>query len=838
MRVFVPLAIVMYALCGVAYVRMRYATNEIALDEGDDSMLEGESLDSVLDASTDDADGSGDDGGYQHDREAEVEMTGGWSSGREEQSQTIVDEGAQPETNADGTFDGDRIVNAESDDGDGDGDSNRSGDGDGDNDSLEDNNNMSLDDELNEDAPIFLDGEGEGGQQGEGDADADTDADGGAADIEDDSGKTISSEAPNTKDATHDQGRVSSTRSTTKASSTKHTTLYAVHTEADARKEKRLEERKIRNAWTAEKRREELKRNGQSVRSYYRQQETSTLLQSLLTVSARKVVGDTFVGLDPVPSVAETEPFVKTGRRVVDIGELVRTQNKGYPAFDYEGCGRVHVRLTGSDNATAAEMAQQFVWPPRASAVKDQSPLPWPDGAKNVKVLVIDGSTMDGVKVLHLEDLCDRLDTLKNTDVVAGEVEGDATPCIVSVAHYTLNYGFYDAGAFRGNVSSLLYERGCQRCNMAPSVFLAKAERLQTLVGRWPTTLRPYARLAFFLKARGKLRVLRCRGVAAFTRPRTSMLDRMRQDGYARAHAVGDLYGFRRILSAGGYVRWLGCARTSKHCLQRDPMARPSNPKDLVCCAHLIKHMIDQISEAFDAAGASVPSSSAVPAGGRSRGAPPPVEVGPRWSLWRSSLLGMVRDGALLPWKAKGAVAVSRPMERLLGSMVAPLTAAKSTYILTKVDGTWRMIYQAPLPLYFKRDQWRGFSLSAGIETGGGGGGTAAAKWNSPFVLRNAAIKCTSASRCRTALTPTFLDVLAEERTSPPSRLAKVLPRNDSSVATAFREAGLHGVVVDAESPKGWYVRQDRLRLLSQFYGKSWRTPACDWRSGAGDCGA
>ena len=59
MRVFVPLAIVMYALCGVAYVRMRYATNEIALDEGDDSMLEGESLDSVLDASTDDADGSG-----------------------------------------------------------------------------------------------------------------------------------------------------------------------------------------------------------------------------------------------------------------------------------------------------------------------------------------------------------------------------------------------------------------------------------------------------------------------------------------------------------------------------------------------------------------------------------------------------------------------------------------------------------------------------------------------------------------------------------------------------------------------------------------------------------
>ena len=91
MRVFVPLAIVMYALCGVAYVRMRYATNEIALDEGDDSMLEGESLDSVLDASTDDADGSGDDGGYQHDREAEVEMTGGWSSDREEQSQTIVD---------------------------------------------------------------------------------------------------------------------------------------------------------------------------------------------------------------------------------------------------------------------------------------------------------------------------------------------------------------------------------------------------------------------------------------------------------------------------------------------------------------------------------------------------------------------------------------------------------------------------------------------------------------------------------------------------------------------------------------------------------------------------
>jgi len=371
----------------------------------------------------------------------------------------------------------------------------------------------------------------------------------------------------------------------------------------------------------------------------------------------------------------------------------------------------------------------------------------------------------------------------------------------VSIESNTLLYGARDLDeeelSFQRRAGAL-----CQRCDIAPTIFLANPMRLRE-AGSWPVRHGPWARLSFFLRNLGQLKIKRCTGMAAFTRPpKLSVPPQL--NTYNLLSHVATTFKFVRIMDGHGNVRWMGCARDSNTCRQEYPSDPPIHAWDVVCCAHLVHTALLHIRDVV----------------GTTRW---------RWQLWGSTLLGVTRDSGLLPWKAEGAVAFSSAAISSLHIRLTGQAVSKhGSFALTSLDkgSGFRLLYAVPPPIYIHGAQsaWResNKALRHHILTGTGTGtrNTEASLQELKTAIHNFQPKCkTTASEptCQVIHTPAALQVVVE-------------PGGREKVAVG------RVTLRDGHDPWRWPVPQDAPPLLRKWYGFDWSNAKCDWGTGAGVC--
>mmetsp|Transcript_6461 Transcript_6461/g.18040 ORF Transcript_6461/g.18040 Transcript_6461/m.18040 type:complete len:664 (-) Transcript_6461:62-2053(-) len=528
--------------------------------------------------------------------------------------------------------------------------------------------------------------------------------------------------------------------------------------------------------------------------------------EGLLVDQAMDSASRQFDGLDRMPKYVLNKPFKEGTGQPHFLIDLIRTSSQDRVSFFLHGCGRVQVFLTqreklildGRDGKTWKDLAYERSKGGAAAAeaaepVESVQQRQWPETGPMDRLLVIDSDDIQGIQVLKLSRLCQVLDEDESIMAVSGEIAGDFTPCKVSVRSSTLLYGTHDLSLEEQHLGSGRY---CWDCDMAPPIFLANPSRLKK-AGTWPSKYGPWARMAFFLRNLGKVRVKRCHGLAGFTRP-SKLNVRPSQYNYNRLLQLATAFQFVRIFDGTGNVRWMGCARDGKTCPNTVASEAPAEPWHAVCCAYMVQVMLQHLRHTM----------------GTSKW---------RWQLWGSSLLGITREGQLLPWKAEATVAIeSKSLQGLQDRLKLQDTSVYGTFAVTRIDssGSFSMLFSVPPPVFFPDAQasWKRSAAQLDHPVWSVERPPPSEYRDLKKAIRNHQIKCHDEVSCPVIQSPAAVQIVEEPKAHSKKHLVRAtMPKSSQETLK-------------------WPVPEDAESLLNKWYGPGWDVSQCDWSTGSGKC--
>ena len=369
--------------------------------------------------------------------------------------------------------------------------------------------------------------------------------------------------------------------------------------------------------------------------------------------------------------------------------------------------------------------------------------------------LVVEAKTVQTIEAWGLERACQLLEADDQVDIVSGEVEGDPTPCTARVAHDTLYYGFADAAAEA-------YDDRCWACDLLPPVFMGRASTLWKF--RLKSQSRPYARLQFALEYRHLAKV-RCKGLFGFSVPIPLKPEPL---AYSNLLRLGGQQRFQRVISAGGYVRWLGCAQSSAYCKQEEPQDSPALPKAMVCCPFVLSQMLAAVDRAL----------------GR---------LGMHWYLWDRTALAALRDRSLEPWRMVLDLAYLSEEDHLFPKLESEIQAG-GTFEAQVADGVFYVVPRVPLPVRFPPEVWaqrENYRIVDGYDDKD-------LAWNSPMALRSIKLPC-SAGVGQCPVVPAYAQFhVGDARPVRPSRPARIANKGADCLIDPRRRVAL--------TPRGPYA--------------------------------
>ena len=404
----------------------------------------------------------------------------------------------------------------------------------------------------------------------------------------------------------------------------------------------------------------------------------------------------------------------------INLYDTLKQEGKGV-ALHVPGCGGlVHIIATHERVGPNGDV----VWP------RQEVLLAGGSFSKDF-FLVVEAKTVQTIEAWGLERACHLLEADDKVDIVSGEVEGDPTPCTARVAHDTLYYGFADAAAET-------YDDRCWACDLLPPVFMGRASTLWKF--RLKSQSRPYARLQFALEYRHLAKV-RCKGLFGFSVPIPLKPEPL---AYSKLLWLGGQQRFQRVISAGGYVRWLGCAQSSAYCKQEEPQDSPALPKAMVCCPFVLSQMLAAVERAL----------------GR---------LGMRWYLWDRTALAALRDRSLEPWRMVLDLAYLSEEDHLFPKLESEIQA-DGTFEAQVVDGVFYVVQRVPLPVRFPPEVWarrENYRIVDAYDDKD-------LAWNSPMALRSIKLPC-SAGVGQCPVVPAYAQFhVGDARPVRPSRPARI----------------------------------------------------------------